>query len=63
VHSFEKGVDMKRRLNFCLVILILGISVGSTVHAETKYIFITIDVPGAASTWASGINDFGAIVG
>jgi probable HAF family extracellular repeat protein len=34
-----------------------------TAFADTSYSFITIDVPGANDTFASGINDNGQIVG
>ena len=34
-----------------------------TAVADVQYSFTTIDVPGALSTGASGINDSGQIVG
>jgi hypothetical protein len=41
----------------------LGLSLGLTVQAKVDYDFTTLDVPGAISSDAAGINDFGQIAG
>ena len=43
-------------------VLVLGL-LASTTSAALEPTFTTIDVPGASSTNASGINDRGQIVG
>ena len=41
----------------------LVLFLGATQECKADYIFTTLDVPGATSTGASGINDLGQIVG
>jgi hypothetical protein len=44
-------------------VLLLSIRLSAPAAAQdVSYTFTTIDVPGATSTWASGINDAGQIV-
>src|SRR4051794_30810636 len=49
-------------LSIAAVLLVALIASGSSVYAA-NFIFTQIDVPGATSTSASGINDAGQIVG
>src|SRR5262249_5110766 len=56
------GIVIGSQVVRCLGVIGLFIGV-SSAWAEPLYNFTTIDVPGAVSTSASGINDAGQIVG
>src|SRR5262249_30979582 len=61
IPPFSRRTSSMKRL-LCGVVA-WGLLVGLTGPAKAQYDFTTIDVPGAISTGATGINDAGQIVG